>query len=221
MKWEGKEQLSFQFLICSFFFFLLSPPPSPLLRGTADSLYLFCLKRVAWAEAKCTISRYPEEMGHACATGERHACVSIPLIESCPLGDVESWTSSTQRQRKVRNQCFASKSLILGDSTVVGFYQTLNYLATCVKDHPTMLITLRPKQADNCPWNEVLLPKSLGSIGATHHPLTHDTSPLNTLRPYPPNLTIQPGKGPITTNLREFARVPHLSGAISLRITGT
>lgn len=81
MKWEGKEQLSFLFLISTFFFFASSPSLSlslvlaPRRRSRrSNSQYLFCLKRVTWAEMKCTINRYPEEMGHT-RTCARNACM--------------------------------------------------------------------------------------------------------------------------------------------------
>lgn len=77
MKWEGKEQLSFLFLISAFFFFfftLSSSRPSLLAvaLGAPTLSICFAFKGVTWAEMKCTISRYPEEMGHAHTHTDTH-----------------------------------------------------------------------------------------------------------------------------------------------------
>lgn len=93
MKWEGKEQLSFLFLISVFLFFPPSPPsflvfsslrlffsffsPPSLLAvapGVPTLSICFAFKRATWAEVKCTISRYPEEMGH---THMCRACMHV------------------------------------------------------------------------------------------------------------------------------------------------
>lgn len=66
--------------VCAFCFFSIlavSSSPSSLLAvalGAPNSRYLFCLKRITWAEMKCTISRYPEEMGRAHVQGSACMC---------------------------------------------------------------------------------------------------------------------------------------------------